>query len=107
MARHAADDPFADPFDQPVIRWDEDRTEFRPSLLVDADTYRPEPLISQTPELESMDQLDFGRALRLRRSHPVRRSAGPDRRFGPPPACPTLRSRPLTPQLGSQPVGAD
>lgn len=52
-----ADDLFADPFEQTAIRWDEDRTEFRPSLVLEADTYRPEPLFPTPPQPVPTDPL--------------------------------------------------
>jgi len=50
-------DPFSELSIEPVVRWDEDRTEFRPSLLIDADTYRPEPLFPLPPQLVPTQQL--------------------------------------------------
>ena len=45
----AADVSVANPFEEPVLLWDEDRTEFRRTLLIDATSYQPEPLFPLRP----------------------------------------------------------
>jgi hypothetical protein len=57
MAQAHAADPISERSIEPVVRWEEDRTEFRPSLLIDAATYRPEPLFPLPPQLVSTRQL--------------------------------------------------
>src|SRR5579883_140321 len=57
MSMTAADLSLANPFEEPVLRWDEDRTEFRRSLLIDATSYRPEPLFPLPPQVMPTTQL--------------------------------------------------
>ena len=57
MGNTADDTPFADPFEEPVFRWDEDRTAFQRSLLIDADSYRPELLFPLPPQQVPTDPL--------------------------------------------------
>lgn len=52
-----ADASFDQLFDEAVIRWDEDRTGFKRSLLIDANSYRPESLFPLPPQLVPTAQL--------------------------------------------------